>query len=92
MDERNRRRPDRDGAGYHGRMEQRSLGLLLVGLGAVLVIAGLLAWAGGLAWFGRLPGDLSWRSGGTRVYVPLTSMLVVTLVLNLVLYLLRRFG
>jgi hypothetical protein len=42
---------------------------------------------------GRLPGDFSWESGNTRVYVPLTTMLLVSLVLTLVVNLLGRlFG
>jgi hypothetical protein len=47
--------------------------------------------AGGLGWFGRLPGDLRWGSGGVRVYVPLTSMLLVSVLLSLVLWLVCRF-
>ena len=72
-------------------MDQRSLGLLIVGLGGVLALVGLMVWAGGFGWFGRLPGDLRWQSGGTRVYLPFASMLLVTLALNLVLYLIRRW-
>jgi hypothetical protein len=71
-------------------MEQRPLGLLIIGAGAALMLVGLLVWGGGMGWFGRLPGDLRWQGGNTRVYLPLASMLVVTVVLNLLLYLLRR--
>jgi hypothetical protein len=67
------------------------LGPLLVGLGLVLVVVGLIAWAGGLSWFGRLPGDLRWERGAVRVYAPLASMLLVSLVVTVVLRLVRRF-
>lgn len=72
-------------------MATRSLGLLLVALGVAAVIVGLLVWAGWLSWFGRLPGDIRIERGGVRFYLPLASMILVSLVLTLILNLLRRF-
>jgi hypothetical protein len=72
------------------RMDNRSLGLVVVALGAV-VVAGLLIMAGGLGWFGRLPGDVRVQSGGVRVYFPIVSMLLVSVVLSLLVALVRRF-
>jgi hypothetical protein len=69
----------------------RSTGLLIVFLGVGVIIVGLLIYAGALSWFGRLPGDIRYEGANTRVYVPITSMIVVSLVLSLVMYLLRRF-
>ncbi len=69
---------------------RRDLGPLLVGLGVLLVVLGALAWAGGLSWLGHLPGDIRVERPGVRVFVPLTSMLVVSVVLSLVVWLLRR--
>lgn len=40
-----------------------------------------------LAWFGRLPGDMSYEGQRTRVYAPLASMLLLSLVLSLAMYL-----
>lgn len=68
----------------------KSTGLMLVLAGVVLVAVGLLVWSGALSWFGRLPGDIRYESGNTRVYVPLTSMLLVSVLLSLGAYLLRR--
>jgi hypothetical protein len=68
----------------------KSAGALLVFVGIGLVVVGLLAWSGALSWFGRLPGDLRWEGEHTRVYVPLTSMLLVSLALSLLALLLRR--
>lgn len=61
-----------------------------MGLGLALVVAGLLVWSGALSWFGRLPGDLRIERPQVRVYVPLTSMLLVSLVLSLVMALIKR--
>ena len=71
-------------------MSARALGPLLVAAGLVLVVVGLLAWSGGLGWFGRLPGDVRVERGNVRIYAPIVSMLVVSLVLTAVLYLVRR--
>ena len=68
-----------------------TVGPLLVGLGLVLVVVGLLAWAGGLSWFGRLPGDVRLERGGVRVYAPIVSMLLVSLVLSVAVAVVRRF-
>ena len=67
-----------------------SPGPILVAAGVVLILVGLLAWAGGLSWFGRLPGDIRIERDSVRIYVPIVSMLLVSAALSLVLYLLRR--
>jgi hypothetical protein len=67
------------------------VGPLLVGLGVALVLVGLLVWSGGLSWFGRLPGDIRIERESVRIYVPLASMLLLSIALSLLLYLIRRF-
>jgi Protein of unknown function (DUF2905) len=64
------------------------LGLILVALGALLLFSSRL----GLP-FGRLPGDLHWRSrsGNTQVYFPLATCILLSLALTLILWLLRLF-
>lgn len=64
------------------------LGLVLVALGAVMLLAGRF----GLP-FGRLLGDLQWRSrsGHTQVYFPLATSILLSIFLTLVLWLLRSF-
>jgi NAD/NADP transhydrogenase beta subunit len=66
-------------------------GPLLIGLGVVLILIGLLVWSGSLSWFGRLPGDIRIERESVRVYIPLASMLILSLVLSLLMYLARRF-
>ena len=67
-----------------------SPGRLLVGLGLAVVVVGLLVWSGALSWFGRLPGDVRIERDSFHIYVPLMSMLIVSVALSLLLYLLRR--
>jgi len=70
---------------------QMSPGLLLVVIGAVLVVAGLVVMTGLFDWFGRLPGDIRIERGGTRIFIPITSMVIVSIVLTLVVQVIARF-
>ncbi len=69
----------------------RQVGLLVVVAGGALVIFGLLIYSGALSWFGRLPGDIRYEGEHSRVYIPIVSSLLASLVLSLLFYLLRRF-
>ena len=62
--------------------------LMVVGLGIALV--GLLVSSGGLSWFGRLPGDIRIERETVHIYIPLVSMLLVSVVLSLLMYLINR--
>ena len=63
---------------------------LLIGLGVLLVLAGILwPWLAKLP-FGRLPGDILVDRPGFRFFAPFTTMLVVSIVVSLVVWLLRR--
>ena len=68
----------------------RSLGLLLIVIGGVVLLVGVGVWAGAFGWFGRLPGDLRIEGERTRVLVPITSMLLVSVVLTVVVNLVLR--
>lgn len=68
----------------------RSAGMILIVIGVLLVVVGALAISGALSWFGRLPGDLRFGSGNTRVFVPITSMIIVSIVLSVVFALFSR--
>ena len=46
---------------------------------------------GRLSWLGRLPGDVRYESEHVRIYVPIVSMLLLSLALSLIFYLPRRF-
>jgi len=58
-------------------------------LGVGLIVAGLLVWSGGLSWFGRLPGDLRWEGDRSRVYLPIVSMILVSLALSVLAWIFR---
>jgi hypothetical protein len=69
----------------------KSTGLMLVLAGLGLVVIGLLVYSGALSWFGRLPGDVRWEGEHTRVYFPLVSMLLLSVLLSLISFVVRRF-
>ena len=69
----------------------RWLGLFMVAGGICLVMIGLLIYSGGFKWFGKLPGDIHHEGERVQVYIPIASMLLVSLALSLIFYLLRRF-
>lgn len=72
-------------------MSSASAGPLIVVLGIAIALIGLAVWAGGLSWFGRLPGDIRVERETVRIYVPIVSMLILSVVLSLVWYLINRF-
>lgn len=58
--------------------------LMLIGVG-VIVVGALVRFAPGLfSWFGNLPGDIDIRGENSRVFIPITSMIVVSVLLTLV--------
>ena len=59
-------------------------------MGVGLLVTGILVWSGGLSWFGRLPGDVRWETERARVYVPIASMIVVSLALSLLAWIFRQ--
>ena len=69
----------------------RSIGVMIVLAGALMIGFGLLVYSGALRWFGKLPGDISYKGDHMQFYVPVVSMLIISLVLSLLFYLLRRF-
>ncbi len=61
------------------------LGASLLLLGVALQFAPWL-----LGWFGKLPGDIRIRTESLNVFIPITSMILISLVLTLLMNLLNR--
>jgi hypothetical protein len=63
---------------------------ILIGVGALILVAGLLwPWLSRLP-FGRLPGDFVVDRPGFRFYFPLTTSIIISLVISLLIRLFRR--
>lgn len=67
------------------------IGKILVLVGLVLVALGGLLWLGGkLPWFGRLPGDIRIDHDHFKLYFPLTTCLLLSILLTLLFRLLGK--
>ncbi len=82
------------------------LGKMLILTGGLLVLAGAIlllvergAASGGplgewfgpwLGWFGKLPGDIAYKRDGFSFYFPLTTSILISVVLSLLFYFLSR--
>jgi membrane protein implicated in regulation of membrane protease activity len=67
------------------------MGRLLILLGAVLILVGaVFVLADKIPWLGRFPGDFYVQRRNFTFYFPLTTSILISVVLSLVLYLLSR--
>jgi len=57
----------------------------------VVIVLGLMTMRGWLGWFGHLPGDVSVERPNVRIYVPIVSMLLISILFSVLSYVLRRF-
>ena len=65
---------------------------LLIGIGIVLVIIGIiwLLFPSAFSWIGNMPGDIKPTSGNTRVYFPVVTMIVISVVATILLNMFNR--
>ena len=65
---------------------------LLIAIGAGLIVVGvaLRYFPGLFSWFGNLPGDIKRETENATIFIPITSMLVVSVVASLILSLVSR--
>jgi hypothetical protein len=69
----------------------QEIGKSLFIAGIVIALAGLILWkTGGLAGLGQLPGDISVRRPGYSFYFPVTTCIVVSIILTLLMRFFRR--
>jgi len=71
----------------------QAVGKYIILIGIVLVIIGLvLHFAGNsLNWLGRLPGDIRIEKENHRIYIPITTMILISIILTLIINLIRKF-
>jgi len=63
----------------------------------ILIVLGILVLAAGILWpwisklpIGRLPGDIIIDKPGLKVYIPITTMILVSVIVSIVLWLFRK--
>ena len=67
-------------------------GKTLIIIGAILLIAGLIIYFAGnkLSWIGHLPGDIRIEKENFRFYFPITTMILLSVVLTVILWIMRK--
>ncbi|MDP9202895.1 MAG: DUF2905 domain-containing protein [Gemmatimonadota bacterium] len=71
-------------------MGNKPLGQLIIALGLIFIVVGLVTMRGWLGWFGHLPGDMRIERENMRVYVPIVSMLLISVLFSVLSYVIRR--
>lgn len=67
-------------------------GKILLIAGILLIIAGLIIYFAGekLGWIGHLPGDIRIVKENVRVYIPITTMILISVLLTLIIRVIRK--
>jgi hypothetical protein len=64
----------------------------LIIAGSIILVLGLILefapWL--LNWFGKLPGDIRIENGRSRIFIPITSMIIVSIIVTLLINIFRR--
>ena len=73
-------------------MDRAGKGIIIAGV--VIAIVGIVVWLFGdkLRFLGRLPGDIRIERENVKIYIPITTMILVSIVISLILWLIRKAG
>lgn len=75
------------------REQRKSMGMLLITIGLIIVIIGLVVYfSDQIPLIGRLPGDIRIKRDGFTFYFPLATSIILSVIISLILYLIRRFS
>jgi hypothetical protein len=76
--------------GKERQMDSKGIGVVVFAVGLLVLLIGVLIYLGALSWFGRLPGDIRIEKENVSIYVPITSMILLSVALSLLIYLIGR--
>lgn len=66
------------------------LGVLLILIGGLLTLLDKLPGLGGLGWLGKLPGDIYIKRDNFTFYFPITTSILISVILSVLFYVLTR--
>ena len=74
-------------------MDYKNIGFLIIIFGFLLILAGVLVYfaGGSLSWFGNLPGDFKIEGKNFNFYFPLTTMILVSIIFNIIIRIIFYF-
>jgi uncharacterized membrane protein len=69
------------------------IGKYIIIAGVIVIIVGVIIYFFGdkLGWLGRLPGDIRIEKENVKVYFPITTMIVISIVLTLLVNMIKKF-
>jgi NADH:ubiquinone oxidoreductase subunit 6 (subunit J) len=69
-------------------------GKYIIGAGLIIVLIGTIIYFFGdkLSWIGRLPGDISIEKENFKLYFPITTLLIISILLNVIIWLIKKFS
>lgn len=72
----------------------QTTGKYIILAGLILLIAGIgiYYFHDKLGWIGKLPGDIRIKTQNTQVYIPFTTMILFSVIINLFLYIIRKIS
>jgi hypothetical protein len=70
-----------------------AVGKYILIIGIILAVIGVVLWLFGdkLGFLGHLPGDISIKREGFGLFFPVTSMILVSIVVSVIIWILRKF-
>lgn len=71
----------------------QNTGKYLILIGGILILIGVIIFffSNKFNWFGKLPGDIYYQNKNFSFSFPIVTMLIISLLLNLVLYIIRKY-
>jgi hypothetical protein len=68
-------------------------GKWIIGIGAIIILAGIIIYFfhDKLNWIGHLPGDIRIERENFKFYFPITTMIVISLLVTVIIWLIRKF-
>lgn len=69
------------------------IGKFIIGLGILIVIVGVIIyfWGNKFSWIGHLPGDIRIEKENFRFYFPITTMILISVVITILLRFFNKF-
>jgi NADH:ubiquinone oxidoreductase subunit 6 (subunit J) len=69
-------------------------GKYIIGAGLIIVLIGTIIYFFGdkLSWIGRLPGDIRIEKENFKLYFPITTLLIMSILLNVIIWLIKKFS
>jgi hypothetical protein len=70
-----------------------SIGRLFILIGGLILLIGvILMFTEKVPFLGKLPGDIHWKKEGYQIFIPMTSSILLSLVVTLILWLVSHVG